>query len=641
MEKSLFAGLTVLDEDESILEDAGAFIGRDREIIDRLLEIGAKTHRHTGEDGILDPNQVLGASAVASAGTLPGDLTFSVGYTLEDSDRGETLISPLVTLTTPPVIERPLSAPTGVISYVAGALPTDTYYYAVAFTDAEGGETPVGPAVAVEREPGFANAQVELSDLTNGMVAAGASGWRLYRAVGGGDFHFLDSGSTDTYTDDGSVPVQPDLQPLPEGVNNTNNDNGVLLRLPSADARVSEATYINIYMSEEGDFSGDVFLQQFPVSSAGQEVFYPSITLFSQQPPDTNNSIGGASLIDPDNELLDWHWLRPVGYPYQLGSGVIGDVRMTTATGQLFGMLAASGSGATQWTLLPSGGAAANIGVTDEDGPLVNPVSQLEFVASGDASVGVSDEGGGLARVTIFSPSAAPGGGGGASAILDVSDSDGPVIFDRTYLEFVGSGSAGVAVTDLGGGSARVLLGPAPERTSGPMPSDMVVPYDPMLVQNNVGVPGANQARGSMVVVPKTGLLRDLYVYNAVQSGNVEGAVYSSEPTRSKLWSGGSIACPGGNAWGYLGDPNLAVEEGDILYFVLAADNTTATFGRANHLGASGLNQFPAGFWAGDGGTPKRAVTIASFTPGSAPATIAEADMVLTTFELCIIARIA
>lgn len=590
MEKSLFAGLTVLDEDESILEDAGAFVGRDREIIDRLLEIGAKTHRHDGHAGLLDPVQPLTASAVASAGTLPGDLTFSIGYTLEDDDRGETLISPLVTMTTPPVIERPLFAPTGVISYVAGDLPTDTYYYAMSWTDAEGGETNVGPSVSVEREPGFANGQVDLSGLTNGMVAAGAAGWRLYRAVGGGDFHYLTNGVGDTFTDDGSIPVQPDMQPLPEGVNTTNNDNGVLLQLPSGDVRVAESSFINVYMSEDGTFSGNVFLQQFPVSSAGQTVFYPSVTLFGEQPPDVNNSIGGASLIDPDTDLLDWHWKRPVPGIYALGSGTLGDVRIATDTGSIYGMLAASGSGAADWTELPSGGVAANFAVTDEDGPSVTPISELEFIGSGGAVVEVTDEGGGLARVLVI---ASAGAGGGE------------------------------------------------DTAPGPMPADFVAPYDPMLVQNAVAVPGANQARACLVIIPRDGNLRDLHVWSTVAAGNIEGAVYDPENPRALLWSSGSFAHPGGGVWVSLGDPDLPVSKGDRLYLVIAADNTTATFGRQAALGNEALNRPPVSWGIGiDGGTPKRAVTIASFTPGSAPATISEADMVSTTFAPCIIGRI-
>jgi hypothetical protein len=59
MRKTLFSGLTVLTPDESILSDDGSFIGADRDTIDRFLEIGAKTHRHTGLPGLNNPGLEL------------------------------------------------------------------------------------------------------------------------------------------------------------------------------------------------------------------------------------------------------------------------------------------------------------------------------------------------------------------------------------------------------------------------------------------------------------------------------------------------------------------------------------------------------------------------------------------------------
>jgi hypothetical protein len=348
VEKTTFAGLTVLDEDESILTDGGTFIGRDRKIIDRLLEIGVKTHRHDGSDGLGNPLQGIGASATGSAGQLPADLTFSLGYTLEDDQLGETLISPLTVISTPPVIERPLVAPAGVADYTAGSLLTDTYYYAISYVDGTGGETPIGPAIAVERHSGEALGRILLSGLTSGMAAAGATGWRLYRAVGGGDFHYLATGVVDNYTDDGSTPVQPDITPLTDSENTTNSDNGLLLHLPSADGRIAPASFINVYLSEDGSFSGPSFLDQFPVGSAGRDAFYPTVTLENAQPPDTNNSVGGASLIDPDSELYDWHWKRPVQLASQLPSGTKGDVRLVHGASAAY-YLPNDGAGSAAW----------------------------------------------------------------------------------------------------------------------------------------------------------------------------------------------------------------------------------------------------------------------------------------------------
>lgn len=411
MEKTLFAGLTVLDQDESILTDGGAFIGRDRKIIDRLLEVGAVTHRHDGSSGLGNPNQPIGASATGSAGQLPGDLTFSIGYTLEDDQLGETLISPLTVISTAPVLARPAVAPTAVADYSSGTLLADTYYYAISHTDGGGGETPIGPSVVVERSPGFPNGRILLTGLDDGMAAAGASGWRLYRAVGGGDFHLLAEGSGDAYADDGSDSVDCDARPLTETENSTNGDNGLLLHLPSADGLVSDAAFINVYLSEDGSFSGNSFLQQFPVASAGQDVFYASITLDNAQPPDTNNSLPGAHLIDPDLELLDWHWKRPVQTISQLGSGEKGDVRLVHGASGMF-YLPNDGTGSAHWRPLPSGGGGGGLSeITVSDANEEYTGTHIHFT-----NAEIADLGGGEISVTCPTGS---GGGGGSMTIWD------------------------------------------------------------------------------------------------------------------------------------------------------------------------------------------------------------------------------
>lgn len=358
MRKTLFAGLTALSPDEAVTADNGAFTGRDRDTIDRLLELGAKTHRHDGSLGLQDPPSPMGASAIASGGTLAAGEEFSLAYTLEDDDGGETLLAPVVSFATPQPISAPFAALAGEAVYEEGGdLPTDTYYYAYTFVDGSGGETPIGPARGVERQPGFAEAKVVLSGFTAPMASAGAAGWRLYRAVGGGDFGYLASGTTDSFTDDGSIEANCDLTPLPDEVNTTNGDNSFEIILPSADVFVSSATAINVYMSNNGEFVGDVLLEQFPLSSAGLKVLYRSIDLLEGQPPDVSTSIGGASLIDPDTELLDWHWKRPVTASASLPSGVLGDVRLVLNPDfELWG-LPKDGSGPADWT--PVGSAIA------------------------------------------------------------------------------------------------------------------------------------------------------------------------------------------------------------------------------------------------------------------------------------------
>lgn len=369
MRKTIFAGLTVLNPDEPVTADNGAFIGRDRETIDHMLERGAKTHRHNGMPGLFNPVQAPGASAITSGGTIRADQSFTLAYTLEDDSGGETLASPIVTVATIGNIEPPSTALEGQAQYEEGGdLPTDTYYYAYSFVDGEGGETPIGPTTAVERAPGFTEAQILLTGFVAPLSsAAGATGWRLYRAVGGGDFGYLSSGTGNTFLDDGSLAANCDIAPLEDGTNSTNGESSLLVRLPSADALVSSGTFLNLYLTNGSELIGDVLLEQFPVSSAGKSRLYRDINTQAGQPPDVNTSVGGAHQIDPDTELIDWHWKRPVAktedLPTKAEGSEDGDVRIVTETGGLFVFHA----GTDEWTNIVGGAegslAANGVGV--------------------------------------------------------------------------------------------------------------------------------------------------------------------------------------------------------------------------------------------------------------------------------------
>lgn len=313
MKKTIFSGITVLAPDESIVSDNGAFTGRDREEIDRALKIGVKTHRHDGSAGLTDPVAAPSAEILASGGMIPGDLGITIGYTLLDLDGGETLISETTLVTTPSPLEVPLVAPVGVFSSAAGALMVDTYTYALTYTDGEGGETPVGPSITVDRPPGFENGQIELSGLAVGLEEAEATGWRLYRARGGGSYVLLTTGdeTEDTFIDNGGTEPDCDTHPPTDNINTTKQTNRLKVTLPSA-SPVPDATFINLYASLTGEFGENSLLEQYPAASAGVDVFFESLNFAQRQPPDVNRSYGGAPKLDPDTELLDFHWKRPV-----------------------------------------------------------------------------------------------------------------------------------------------------------------------------------------------------------------------------------------------------------------------------------------------------------------------------------------
>lgn len=507
MQKTLFAGLTVLEPDESLLEDGAAFIGRDRDIIDHFLEVGAKTHRHNGLPGLTDPTGPLGSAfVVASGGSIQAGLTFALAYSLSDAENGETLIGEATVVSTPDPIDIPSQQLVGSADYGdGGSLLVDTYYYAISWVDDSGGETPVGPPIGIERDPGYANARIQIGHLASGMASVGATGWRLYRATGGGAYHYLASGANDYFSDDGSHALDCDTEPLPDDVNTTNGDGSLVVELPAPASFDGDASLINVYLSDDGSFTGDVSLESFAIGSAGHRVVYRTLTGVGEgQPPDVSTSIGGASMIDPDTELLDWHWKRPVASAGALGSGEYGDVRMALDSGQMYAMLVPP-SGAT-WTRVGSG-ATDYLDVQGSGAASIANRTALIFAGSGGTGVAVTDLGGGSARVLISG-----GAGGGGGSLRAVTDQDGPFIFNPEVLEFRASGNGIVGVTDQGGGSARVTIfasgatgatgATGPQGATGPAGA-----AGSLLFRASGDVPAALQNSGSAMVFRASGAL--------------------------------------------------------------------------------------------------------------------------------------
>lgn len=338
MRKTPFAGLLVPEPGESINEDNGSFF-TDRDTIDHLLEVGAKTHRHNGLLGLANPIVGPGVAVIASGGTIPAEQSISVGYTFEDENSGETMLSGVTVVSTPAAIPPPGAAPSGAFGSAHGSLLVNTYFYVLTFTDGEGGETPFGAALQVERPPGFASGHIQLSNLEFGMEAAGATGWRLYRAIGGAAYGLLATGGLgdDSFDDDGSVGLDCSQHP-PTDANTTAGINQLQITLPSGVP--GNAAWINLYATVTGDFTGGSFLTRVPAASGGMTLTFSKLELGDDTPPDVNLSIGGAHQIDPDTELLDWHWKRPVKEISELptaGEGSeAGDTRLVTDEKAIF-----------------------------------------------------------------------------------------------------------------------------------------------------------------------------------------------------------------------------------------------------------------------------------------------------------------
>jgi hypothetical protein len=164
---------------------------------------------------------------------------------------------------------------------------------------------------------------------------------------------------------------------------------------------------------------------------------------------------------------------------------------------------------------------------------------------------------------------------------------------------------------------------------------------------SNTTIAAANLRMQLVGPVKRAGFLRDLSVYIATQSGNIELSIWdtgdaATGTTLTKLYSSGSVSSGSGNAWVTV-DPGASavpVIPGQYLFFGIQADNGTVTAQRS--LAGSNSNQLPSNFPTLPGGTviAKYGSQI-SATLGSLPATIASGSLAVNSTVFLLIARIA
>jgi hypothetical protein len=313
MQKTPFAGLTRLNPNESLSTDGFSFQDQNIALIDYFIEL-ALTHRHDGAPALADPFGAPSATVDTSGGAIPADITLHIGYTLVDAKGGETLLSDTDLVSTEPPFDAPASAPTAEVEYGIGNILIGSYYYGLTLLDAGGGESEMSPWTQVDRLPGDANARVNLSDLTTDFAETGAVAWRLYRSKPGSHFDLLAEGTLDTYTDDGSVPVDCDVHPPSNTSNTTNSTNKVTVVVPLGSAGVTPgAESFNLYASLDGSFVSPCLVGNFDTALAGTDIEILSLGFLRGSPPDVSTSKGGLPKID---------WTEIENIPDDLGGGL-------------------------------------------------------------------------------------------------------------------------------------------------------------------------------------------------------------------------------------------------------------------------------------------------------------------------------
>lgn len=429
-------GLTRLDPAESLSSDGYSFQAINPIIIDRLLRVGSYLHQHDAHERMGDPTAEPEITTDATAGTIPSDTLIAACYTVVDEYGGESLPSPMASVSTAPGIAEPFEVPDFEIDTTQGNLRNGTYYYVVTLTDDTGGETLPSPPLQVDIQPGSdLNAIVfaGLTSITEGSV--GATGWRLYKSSGQSRFHYIADGPAglDSVTDDGLLCADCLTEPPTSG--HTNSTNRVTVQVP-LDGVISGAVVFRLYLGLDGDFTSPALAGEFTPDMAETDLVFDSIAVDTGTPPDASTTVAGAQKIDPDTDMVNWHWKSPVATTADLPDDAEeGDSRfvLEDATIWLFK--------ATEWVQYTAPPAFWKEPVpTTGDLPTAGNVPGDVRTVLSDYSLHIWDVGSG--QWILLSPKGVP--------IMD----EGVVVPDRGALDFHGSS---VTVTDDETGNKTVV----------------------------------------------------------------------------------------------------------------------------------------------------------------------------------------
>ncbi len=336
MSRTAFAGLEQLAPGAPLSTDGYAFQDTDRAIIDRLLRLGAVTHRHDGHAALANPNLAPTLTTADSGGSIPAGQLIYVTYTLTDADGGESLGVAPASIVTPGGFGTPSAAPGAAISYAAGTLLAGNFSYGITVTDGLGGETALGPTVEAIVNAGFPNAEVTLSGLVAAMDSAsgGAVGasWRLWRSQGGGPRYLIGTGTADTFTDNG---VAGDCTVSPPLVGTTHGANTISVTVPGG--QPVGVVNFSIYVTLDGSFTSPALLGTYPAADLGVAQTFTAITPSRGAPPVSSTCFPGANPVDAVTQLVNL--ARAVGIipatqppagPYQFQQADVGTVVEST-----------------------------------------------------------------------------------------------------------------------------------------------------------------------------------------------------------------------------------------------------------------------------------------------------------------------
>jgi hypothetical protein len=321
-------GLTRLDPAESLATDGYSFQAINPIIIDRLLRVGVYLHKHDAHARLGDPLDEPEITTAATGGQIPSDTLVATCYTVVDEYGGESLPSPIASVSTAPGIAEPFDVPAYEIDNTQGNLRNGTYYYVLTLTDDTGGETIPSPPLQVDIQPGNDLNAVVFSGLTEITESSeGATGWRMYKSTGQSRYHYIADGPAglDSITDDGLLCADCLTEPPTEG--HTNSTNSVTVTVPDAGV-LAGASAFRIYLGVDGDFTSPALAGEFDPDQVNVAIEFLQVAVDTGTPPDASTTVAGAQKINPDTDILNWPWKAPVATTADLPDDAEeGDVR--------------------------------------------------------------------------------------------------------------------------------------------------------------------------------------------------------------------------------------------------------------------------------------------------------------------------
>jgi hypothetical protein len=161
------------------------------------------------------------------------------------------------------------------------------------------------------------------------------------------------------------------------------------------------AVSFNLYLSEDGSFGSPSFVANHLIADVATDIEILDLLVNTGAPPVVATTFPGAAMIDPDTELVDWHWKRPVNTVGDLPAtgNATGDVRLVKADGSFRYWDGDS------WEKPPD---LAGHTIQKPDNTLMTARGKLKFAGTAITSV-VDDAGADRTVVTIDA-----GGGGGS-----------------------------------------------------------------------------------------------------------------------------------------------------------------------------------------------------------------------------------